>query len=222
MQNLIITESHRMLGEEEKKIMQARCVSFTFLPRLKQVYDAEVKEVEDIFIQLSNIKALKVDNTSKYDLEKKFVREYQRNIIPLLLDLYEGGEIFLAQDNDAGGNMMASLLRYKLIDSGIPKEKIKRIIGVEITRRNGKRSLDIYGGKFYPKKLFLRIIDRYRGESEDIHKCGKIDTRLRKGHRNIVALKETLNHCYFAEDIKRESEGIGLATYLVSGVLNER
>ena len=213
-----------MLDEEMKTAMQARCVSFTFLPRFKNViYSHSLDVLDNVFIGVSNPKVMRADNTSRYDLEERFKREYQGRIVPLLLDLYEGGDIFLAQDNDAGGNMMASLLRYKLREAGIPTIRIKRLIGAEKTRRDGNRRLDMYMGQFYPDKLLARVLDRYRREYEDIRKYGIIDKRLRKGYRNIVSLKEVFSNDIFSEEIKKASNGLALATYLVNGVmLNEQ
>ena len=220
--HIVITESHRILSDTMKEAMGARCISFTFLPFFTQrCTNGFIPSMDDVFIGVSNPSVLRADGISKYELEKDFTRVYQKNVIALILDLScEDGDFILAHDNDAGGNMMASLLYYKLIHNGVSPTRIKRIIGMELTVRGGMKCLDTYAGSFYPQTLLMSVLSRYQKEQEDIRKYAKIDKRLRRGYRNIVALHQSFNKIGATEEIIKKSNGTALATYLTNGVLD--
>lgn len=222
MSNLIIAESHRAISDPIKKALGLRCLSATFLPAFSQSTKMEVARTEHFFIKTSNPKALQLDGISKYEIEKLFTKKYFNNIIPMILDIDNGKDIILAQDNDAGGNFMASLLYYKLISNGIEKKRIKRLLGIERVSRDGRYAIDLYFGLFMPFELVIRILERYRIEQKSIGAFRSIDRRIGKGFRNIVALNEALEKSYYEDTIMRNSEGVSLATYFTKQALDEK
>lgn len=219
---LIITESHRAISQPIKDTLGLRCLSCTFLPRFTQSVLLEVSKTDHYFIQISNANAVHIDGISRWETEKLLTKRYFGNIVPMILDMDEGGDILLAQDNDGGGNLMASLLYYKLIANGVEKKRIKRIIGIEAVRRNGIKAVDIYTGSFIPFELLMRIMERHRMEHRDIAIFMSIDRRLGKGYRNIVSLNESINNSYYEDVVPRASEGVALATYLTKWALDEK
>lgn len=222
MSNIIITESHRAISTSIKDALGLKCLSATFLPAFSQSTKMEVTHIDHFFIKVSNPKALQFDGISRYETEKLFNKKYFCNIVPMILDLDNGEDILLAQDNDTGGNFMASLLYYKLIANGIEKKRIKRLVGVEKVVRDGKYAIDLYFGLFMPFELVLRILERYRIEQKSIGAFRSIDRRVGKGFRNIVALNEALEKSFYEDIIERNSEGVSLATYLTKHGLNEK
>lgn len=222
MLDLIITESHRAISDPIKKTLGLRCLSATFLPAFSQSTKMEVTQTEHYFIKTSNPKALQLDGASKYETEKLFTKKYFNNIIAMILDLDNGKDIILAQDNDAGGNFMASLLYYKLISNGIEKKRIKRLLGIERVSRDGKYAIDLYFGLFMPFELTIRVLERYRIEQKTISTFRSIDRRIGKGFRNIVALNETLEKSFYEDTIRRNSEEVSFATYLTKQALEEK
>jgi len=227
--NLIITESSRMLNTQAKEALDAQSLSFTFLPAFVQLDKSMLLSasnpypLDNVFPFVTNTRFITVDGVSRYFVEKIFNKEYMQRVIPFILHFYnEEGDILLAQDNDQGGNMMASLLYYLLIDNGVPHGKIKRIIGVEEVIRDNYSCLDVYMGSFYSKKLLLSLLERDRIEKQAITEFGKIDKRLKKGFRRIGALKHTLTLYYYNNGINIVSKNIALCTYLAQYAISKK
>jgi len=219
MKNLIITETHRLLSAEMKKVLDAKNISFTFLPSFSRSLDNKTETTNDHFVLVSNPKAMTLDDISRFDLHRLYEKEHNRNIVSLLCDLTpEGGTVFLAQDNDAGGNFMASMLYYHLQDKGIKKENIKRIVGIQEVYRNEKPYLDVYMGNFISEDVFYAILNRKRMEKRFIFFAKAVHKSLMAGYRKITALYLSVINIGEEIEINKKTDGIALATYLVNGM----
>jgi len=219
--NLIITETHRAVTQKQKQILNAKCLAFTFLPKFKNT-NALIETHFDYSLTISNMKrSLYLDNISSFELID-FLKKYQYDIIALIKSLITDDDvIFLAQDNDTYGNFMASLLYYKLLEAGVSPSKIKRVVGLQISKRNGFDFLDIYIGTFIDEKLFFSIINKKRLEQNFIFKAKKESMLLYAGYRkntSLFMLIKTINN-YQQVEMPKKSDGISLATYLTNGLI---
>lgn len=220
--NIIVAETHRAFDDEIKQAIRARCLSCTFLPHFATGVNAPVRDMDTVFARISNIDALRYDGISKYEIEQKAKKSYNGDIVSLVKALDMGSAVFLAQDNDAGGNMMASVLYHKLIDAGIEPDRLIRVIGLEKVIRGESRGVDLYVGEFIDRPTLLRLLDRARIERKIIYETRRFNGHLAKGIRNIASLYATITGMMSDTYVERKSEGVALATYLTKWCLDEK
>ena len=221
--NLIIAETHRAVTDKQKELLKAKCLSFTFVPKFKNT-NALIETHNDYQIFVSNLgKGLNLDGISSFEL-KDLIKEYQYDIIGMIQSLITPDDtIFLAQDNDAYGNFMASALYYQLTNEGINPNNIKRVVGLQISKRNSYECLDVYMGTFIEERLFFSIINKKRMEQNFVFSGKKHNTLLQAGYRKNVSLFLLLKIISENKkvELKKKSDGISLATYLTNGLMEE-
>ena len=225
MSNLIITESHKLLDDEMKDILEANNLSCTFLPKFFN-NNKTISSTLEYFISISNTNAMKLDGISNYYFKKMLKDDYNNDIVNLIIDTVDvesDSLIFLAQDNDTSGHLMANLLYYKLLDNNINKDRIKRVVGIEKVFRNKIPMLDIYLANFYEENLFYAILNRKRLENKFVFEAKKESIDLMAGYRNIYSLYKIANIINNGDEviINKKSNEVCLATYITNGLLSE-
>jgi len=212
--NILIAESHLSITDKIRKGMNATSISFTCRPAYYTV-SGRIESLNNIYTRVSMPRALKIDGI---DNPKQKLDDYGDNIISLIHSIHmkKEGFIFLAQDNDTNGNIMASLLYYLLINEGVPEDAIIRVTTLDASK---EASLLFDTGEFFPEKQFIEIINRDRQEQ---YMMNGAMYRTRLGYRNIAALAHI--KAISSKDgymVQRLSTNIAFATYITKYLLGE-
>lgn len=214
--NLFIAESSQGTHRPCMEVIDATLMSFTFKASFSSIANPILDVCQQTFIRVANPKAFKVDGFS--NPEETLDMIYDGEILNMIKALHEKeskGYIYLGQDLDAGGQLMASLLYYHLINIGIEDKYILRVPLLQ----TGYDYLNIGFGEFYENSQVLDILETSRLEQTMMNTGNK----TAMGYRNIFALEHIYNRGKEQNPkVKRKSLGVGNATYLTKFALDER
>lgn len=214
--NIFIAESHignHTSGIEvlASRVGQTELLAFTFRPSFYTIKEEIVSPTAQTKIPISNKEALYYSGMGKYKMFS-LIKEKEYDIIDFIMsEIGYDGLVFLGQDADAAGQLMASLIYWHLIDRGIEPRRILRVPLMEM----GYDGLNIgFTTSIYPKLQLSAILEAIRLEQVMMHQYG---TKL--GYRNLLSLKAVKENR--DRDIDRISVGTSTATYLTKYALGE-
>ncbi len=214
--NIFISESHignHVSGIEvlASEVGHTELLAFTFRPSFYTIKDEIVSPTTQIKIPISNKEALYYSGMSKYKMFN-LMKEKEYDIIDFIMsEIGNNGLVFLGQDADSAGQLMASLIYWNLIDRGIEPRRVLRVPLMEM----GYDGLNIgFTTSIYPKLQLSTILEAIRLEQVMMHQYG---TKL--GYRNLLALKAVQENK--DKEIERISTGTSTATYLTKYALGE-
>ncbi len=214
--NLFIAESSKGTHRPCMKEIDAKLISFTFRPSLIGLSTPIEDICRQTYIKVSRPSIMKVDGLS--NPEEALDMIYGGDILGMIKALHEKGEkgkIYLGQDLDANGQLMASMLYYHLLNIGVEEKYILRVPLLQ----TGYDYLNIGFGEFYEQYQLLAILESIRIEQAMMN-TGKA---TRMGYRNIFAIEHFYNRSKERDPkVKRSSLGVGSATYLTKFVLDEK
>ncbi|QDD68210.1 hypothetical protein [Caminibacter pacificus] len=174
--NLFVSESSigTHYDEELRRITNSDFLSFTFYPQ-------PVGETKNI-IETCEMKISTPIKLNNQDISIKLKNIYYDDIVYFITKKYESSYIFIGYDLDEMGELMSSILFYKLIASGFDKEKIIRVPFCEL-------------GYQYDNFIFSEFIDKCHLEKylEIIHKENKLIKKTGFGFRKNETIDILLN-----------------------------
>lgn len=214
--NLFIAESSKGTHRPCMKELDATLMSFTFRASLMGLANPIKDICAQTYIRVGNIKAFKVDGITSPAEVLEYA--YGSDILSMIKAFHEKdgkGYIYLGQDLDANGQLMASLLYYHLINIGVEEEYILRVPLLQ----TGYDYMNIGFGEFYSYWQLLAILETERLEQTMMNSGRKTGM----GYRNIFALEHIRNRSReHNPKVKRISLGVGSATYITKYLLDER
>jgi hypothetical protein len=202
MENLFISESSfgYHYNEAIKKTMKADFLSFTFYPVIATKI---FKDINDVYIKYGNKVLYNFENII-YKIEYGF----NGDIVDFILSLKKK-HIFIGFDLDEMGELMASVLNYKLIANGFNPENIIRVpltsFGYDFT--------EIGFSEFYSYDTLERILKFIHKEKDLIRLTGQ-------GFRKNFIIKELI--LLNDKEFERLNENTNTVTYVTKYLLNER
>lgn len=217
LKHLFISESDKGIHGEINEGLDASLLSFTFYPRLSTI-SRPVVNLDDVNVAVVK-NQIRLNHESAYaDYEIK----YFCNILPMVTDIVEkqnGEYVFVGFDLDAMGQLMASVLYYKLIEHGFPKENIIRVPLIDrgYDYIDECDYLNIGFGEFYQKKQLFAILEAMRFE-EMMMKNSAFRTGF--GYRKMSALEHFVNRNK-SEEVIRKNKYTNLATYVTKKLIKE-
>jgi hypothetical protein len=215
--NIYITESHignHTVGVEalSKEVGKTEILAFTFRPAFYTITAEIESPTTQTKVPISNKNALFYSAMSNYQMQS-FLKERDFDIIDFIMyQIKETGLVFLGQDADAAGQLMASLIFWHLVDRGIEPRRILRTPLMDVQKDGTTIG---FTTSIYSKLQLCNILEAIRLEQVMMHQFG---TKL--GYRNLLALKAVEE--YRGKKIKRLSQGTSTATYLTKYALGER
>jgi len=224
--NVFVAESSIGCHIPVLKDMDAKLISFTFRPSFHSLV-AEMYSVEEqVSVRIKLQKALRIGGVENpLELLSDI---YQGDIIELIKDFRlknKEGIIYLGQDSDTMGHIMASILYYHLIERGVPKEKIVRqpltAYGYKYNQKDGQYEEYVYkaDGEFIPYEKLLEILSLDQKEQRVMHTGNPI----RMGFRNLFSLEHIYNRSReYMPEVMRLSGGTSNATYITKWAIEER
>ncbi|CAA6806721.1 MAG: Unknown protein [uncultured Sulfurovum sp.] len=214
--SLFVSESYIGTHRPSCVALELKLVAFTFIPTFFKL-DKEVRCLEDIMIPSAKRANLFIDGMDKEAIAH-YKNENSNDFIDILCSLHkkEGGNIYLGQDNDVAGNVMASLLYHHLIKRGIPKESILRIPLLEVGYDWGT----FVGGSFYPIEQLIKIMEKRRKERYMMN----VSPRTQFGYRVLYALHLAayINKNIEGYRVPRKNSYTSTITYIVKFLLGEK
>jgi len=215
--NLFIAESHignhvdaiPVLSDEYGK---TELLSFTFRPSFKKLKDEIECPTTQINIPISNKNTIYHSSLSNYSLKKIMAKNSFDIVDFIIYQVKNDGIVFLGQDADFSGQLMASLLFYHLVDRGIEPYRVLRVPLLEA----GYDYINIGFAEdgYYTRNQLNIILNFMRLEQIMMHQFG---TKL--GFRNMEALRVLYEEK--PSVLKRLSKGTSTATYVTKFLLGE-
>jgi len=200
--NLFISESS--IGNHiASDIFNANHLSFTFYPAFKDI-SKNITNVDEVVYFIKNTKNFYLNGTNCFE-------EYEKNCKNKIEDFIislNPKNIFIGFDLDIMGQIMASILYYRLILKGFNEENIIRVPLTDegYIRQEEKDSAYIAFGDFYEYEELLSILNAIRLEYLLISKT-------KAGFRKMEIL-EIINDRRLPDVYKRKNLGTNTVTYM--------
>lgn len=217
--DIFISESYIGMHRPACDTLNVKFMAFTFptsfvsisRPIKNVVLDTKIPVTEKSFLY---IEGKNMEDSLKYCESE----EYNGDIIALIVSLKEewnATNIFLGQDLDHKGQLMASLLYYYLIEAGIDSNNIFRVPLIE----TGYDYTNIGFGEFYSREQLRAILELSRIEEH----MRLVYPRTRMGYRKMFTLAHIEKYRRDKRyKVKRQTKGVSTATYLTKSALVEK
>lgn len=210
--DLFISESSRGVHVPLAEELDFTLISFTFLPSFSSL-SVPIKKVTDV-------RAIFTGNNKNFYAEvglgaDEYLSLHERDLISIILDVHKkvnAKRIFLAQDDDYQGNLMASVLYYHLIKNGIEKHDILRMPLFD----GGYDYLSIGLTNFLGEETVVEMLERARMERYYINASPKIPGGVRK----MYAMKYIEDHK--GKPVEVAGDKSCTSTYLTKAMLDEK
>ena len=214
--DIFISESSYGMHIPATKEINANLISFTFRPSYYSLSEKITNITGQVRISISKTTALKVEGEPDSKIQALF-DDCGRDIISFILakaEEWQSKKIYLGQDLDENGELMASLLYYHLLESGVPHDRLFRVPLIE----TGYDYLNIGFSDFYPKEQLKEILNLDIEEQRMMLK----HPRTLLGFRNLFALSHINTMIQNKTNIVfRKSTGTNTATAITKIVIGE-
>lgn len=218
--DIFIAESSKGRHIPSSKELNITLMSFTFMVSFQSYLTPTVDIARQTYIKVSNPRAFMIIGE---EYAKDILNiDYNGEIVSLIADMHkERGKcnIFLGQDDDVAGNLMAAVLRIHLLNLGVEDTYIIRMP----LMARGYDYMMLKMSSFYDNEQLLAIINAKARELVKMNGKGRVGMNFRSGYRNDFALFHIVDKMKeLNPTVKKLSSGVGSAVYITKSVLEER
>lgn len=206
-ENLFIAES-RIGLHLAPDIFKANMFTFTFYPVFKKIETPDVLDRVEYYV--TNKKNFYLNDKNIYEHYAKNYQSIEDMIIKELKPKY----IFVGFDLDLAGQIMASILYYKLVKKGFNEKNIFRIPLTDEGYIKDKNDVFIGFGEFFDKNTLDEVLNAIELENKLINK-------IKMGFRNAEILRTLYNKTY-PDVYKRRNDKTNTITYIVKAMMEEK